>query len=57
MIKLYFSTMKILAQRSTHISTVATVLLITKTEREKDTHRDRQTDSGEKERETWKVTD
>ena len=36
--------MKILAQRSTHISTVATVLLITKTEREKDTHRDRQTD-------------
>ena len=38
--------MKILAQRSTHISTVATVLLITKTEREreKDTQRDRETD-------------
>ena len=31
MIKLYFSTVKILAQRPTHISAVATVLLITKT--------------------------
>ena len=29
-IKLYFSTVKILAQRPTHISAVATVLLITK---------------------------
>ena len=28
MIKLYFSTVKILAQRLTHISAVATVLLI-----------------------------
>ena len=31
MIKLYFSTVKLLAQRPTHISAVATVLLITKT--------------------------
>ena len=31
MIKLYFSTVKILAQRPTHTSAVATVLLITKT--------------------------
>ena len=31
LIKLYFSTVKILAQRPTHISAVATVLLITKT--------------------------
>ena len=31
MIELYFSTVKILAQRPTHISAVATVLLITKT--------------------------
>ena len=31
MIELYFSTVKILAQRLTHISAVATVLLITKT--------------------------
>ena len=30
-IKLYFSTVKILAQRPTHLSAVATVLLITKT--------------------------
>ena len=30
-IKLYFSTVKILPQRPTHISAVATVLLITKT--------------------------
>ena len=33
--ELYFSTVKILAQRPTHISAVATVLLITKTERKK----------------------
>ena len=44
MIKLYFSTMKILAQRSIHKSAVATALLITKTEREKDTQSDKQTD-------------
>ena len=31
LIELYFSTVKILAQRTTHISAVATVLLITKT--------------------------
>ena len=31
LIKLYFSTVKILAQRPTHISAVATVLRITKT--------------------------
>ena len=31
MIELYFSTVKILAQRPTYISAVATVLLITKT--------------------------
>ena len=31
MIELYFSTVKILAQRPTHISAVATILLITKT--------------------------
>ena len=31
MIKLYFSTVKILPRRPTHISAVATVLLITKT--------------------------
>ena len=31
MIKLYFSTVKILAQRPTHVSAVATVLLVTKT--------------------------
>ena len=31
LIKLYFSTVKILTQRPTHISAVATVLLITKT--------------------------
>ena len=31
LIKLYFSTVKILAQRPTYISAVATVLLITKT--------------------------
>ena len=30
LIKLYFSTVKILAQRPTHISAVVTVLLITK---------------------------
>ena len=54
MIKLYFSTVKILAQRPTHVSAVATVLLITKTfivkgrererERERDRDRERQTD-------------
>ena len=31
LIKLYFSTVKILAQRPTHISAVATVLLTSKT--------------------------
>ena len=31
MIEFYFSTVKILAQRPTHISAVATLLLITKT--------------------------
>ena len=31
MIELYFPTVKILAQRPTHVSAVATVLLITKT--------------------------
>ena len=31
MIELYFSTVKTLAQRPTHISAVATILLITKT--------------------------
>ena len=31
LIELYFSTVKILAQRPTHMSAVATVLLITKT--------------------------
>ena len=36
LIKLYFSTVKILAQRQTHIFAVATVLLITKRERERD---------------------
>ena len=41
MIKRYFSTVKILVQRPTHISAVATVLLITKTF----THTDRQTES------------
>ena len=45
MIKLYFSTVKILAQRPTHISAVATVLLITKTfnphsERERERERE-----------------
>ena len=40
-IELYFSTVKILAQRPTHISAVATVLLITKTFTMKET--DRQT--------------
>ena len=41
LIKLYFSTVKVLAQRLTHISAVATVLLITKRERERDRQRDR----------------
>ena len=31
MIEIYFSTVKILAQRPNHISAVATILLITKT--------------------------
>ena len=53
MIELYFSTVKILAQRPTHISAVATVLPITKTftvkyyyrrERERYRQTDRQTD-------------
>ena len=46
MIKLYFSKVKILAQRPTHISAVATVLLITKTDRETggQTERERQRD-------------
>ena len=35
LIELYFSTVKILAQRPTHVSAVATVLLITKTFRVK----------------------
>ena len=51
MIKLYFSTVKILAQRPTHISAVATVLL---RERDRDRQTDRQTDrtcsSGQKAR-------
>ena len=41
MLKLYFSTVKILAQRPTHISAVATVLLINKRERERPRQRDR----------------
>ena len=46
MIKFYFSTVKILAQRSAHISAVATVRLITKTFTAKyyDRHRERQAD-------------
>ena len=36
--------MKILAQRPTHISAVATVLLITITERQRHTERDRETE-------------
>ena len=45
MIELYFSTVKILAQRPTHISAVATVLLITKTftvKRERERERERE---------------
>ena len=52
LIKLYFSTVKILAQRPTYISAVATVLLITKTftglhasKTETDRQRETQTDS------------
>ena len=49
MIKLYFSTVKVLAQRPTHISAVATVLLITKTFTvryyERQTDRQRQTET------------
>ena len=44
MIKLYFSTVKVLAQRLTHISAVATVLLINKRERETETERQRHKD-------------
>ena len=51
MIKLYFSTVKILAQRPTHISAIATVLLITETvtvkereQRERERERERLTD-------------
>ena len=50
MIEIAFSTVKILAQRPTHISAVATVLLITKTlteterERDRDRETERQTD-------------
>ena len=48
MIKLYFSPVKILAQWPTHISAVATVLLITKREREGGRERDRERErSGE----------
>ena len=45
LIKLYFSTVKILAHRPTHISAVATVLLITERERETDRQTDRQTET------------
>ena len=48
MIELYFSTVKILAQRPTHISAVATVLLITKTFTEKE---EEQEQENEKEQE------
>ena len=41
LIKLYFSTVKILAHRPTHISVVATVLLITQRERERERERER----------------
>ena len=52
MIKLYFSTVQIIPQRPTHISAVATVLLITRTfivqyyERKRQTQTDRQTEKG-----------
>ena len=47
MIKLYFSAVKILAQRPTHISAVATVLLTTKTTRERGaSDRDKEEDRG-----------
>ena len=52
--------MKILAQRPTHISAVATVLLITKTftERERERQTDRQRDrETERERQTDRQTD
>ena len=57
LIKLYFSTVKILAQRPTHISAVATVLLITKTftvkySRERQTDRQTETET-ETERELF----
>ena len=54
MIKLYFSAVKILALRPTHISAVATVLLITKTFTVKYS-RDRQTDR-QRETETHRET-
>ena len=43
LIELYFSTVEILAQRPTHISAVATVLLITKTLTVKYYERERET--------------
>ena len=56
MIERYFSTAKRLAQRPTHISAVAIVLLITKTfaerEREREGERER-----EKERKTQRETE
>ena len=52
LIELYFSTVKILAQRLTHISAIATVLLVTKTFTHTYTQTDRQTD-----RETHTHTD
>ena len=53
MIELYFSTVKILAQSPTHISAVATVLLITKTFTVKYYYRERER---ERERERVSVT-
>ena len=46
MVKHYFSAMKILAQRPTHIFAVVTVLLLIKAlrERERESETDRQTD-------------
>ena len=41
MIKLCFSTLKILAQRPTHIFAVATILLIAKTFREREREREK----------------
>ena len=56
MIILYFSKVKILVQRPTHIFAVATVLLITKTDREReggDRRTDRETET-ERQTETVK---